>query len=39
MASKKLWGASSILVPLSDETIELLLAEFEEVFGRAEDGK
>ncbi len=38
MPGKKLW-ASSILVPLSKEAIDLLLAVFEEVFGRAEDGK
>ncbi len=39
MPFKKLWGTSGTTRPLTKEEIELILAEIEKAFGRAEDGK
>lgn len=39
MPCKKLWGVSGTIRPLSNEELDWLLAEFEKVFGGAEDGK
>lgn len=39
MPFKKLWGASGTIKPLTKEEIEVILAEIEKAFGRAEDGK
>ena len=39
MPCSKLWGATRFLNMLSKEELDSLIAEFEKVFGRAEDVK
>ena len=39
MPCSKLWGATRFLDTLSKEELDSLIAEFEKVFGRTEDGK
>jgi len=39
MPCSKLWGATRFLDTLSKEELDLLIAELEKLYGRAEDGK